>query len=212
MKKNKLLIALTIAACSGAAIANDKIDYSFGLKSWNHKLKDDVTTQNTSATILSATAKKGNYFVATSFFMPTTYGLSSTAYSVRKDTDLAFGYSINPNISALIGTKRLSVDHSSSSDSTLNVTYIGANGFTSIGEETFLFGQLTHSLNTKESTVGYTYPAGYKSTYSSLEAGLGYVLNKNTQITGGYRKQIFNPNVGSGTALSGIIFGISITP
>jgi len=59
MKKNKLLIALAIAASSGVAMADeDKVNYSFGLKSWNHKLKDDVTTKNTSATILSATAKK----------------------------------------------------------------------------------------------------------------------------------------------------------
>ena len=209
MLKNKFLIALAIVTCSSAVMADDKIDYSFGIRSWNHKFKETVTTQSTSASIVTATAKKGNYFVATSFFMPTTYGLSSTAYSVRKDTDLAFGYSINPNISALIGTKRLSVDHSASSDTTLNVTYIGANGFTSLGEETFLFGQLTRSINLKDSSI----PAGYKVTYSSYEAGLGYVLNKNTQITGGYRTQIFDPSPsGTSTTLTGIIFGVTITP
>ncbi len=208
MLKNKLLIALAIAAFSNVVLADDKVDYSFGIRSWNHKFKETVTTQHTSASIVTATAKKGNYFVAASFLMPTTYSYG-TAYIIRKDTDLAFGYSINPNISVLLGTKRISIDQSSSTDSTMNATYIGANGFTSLGEETFLFGQLTRSINLKDSSI----PAGYKVTYSSYEAGLGYVLNKNTQITGGYRTQIFDPSPsGTSTTLTGIIFGVTITP
>jgi hypothetical protein len=209
MKKNKLLIALAIAACSSAVMADEEISYSFGLKSWNHKLKETVQTSNTSSTIVSFTAKKGDYFLAASFLQPTTYS-DSSGYFIRKDADIAFGYSLNSNFSALLGTKRLGVTETSGAPTTVNITYLGANGFTAIGEKTFLFGQLTRSIKLKDSSVPAS--SGYSSTFSAYELGLGYVLNKNTQVTAGYRTQIFDPNSGVSTVLPGIIFGVNLTP
>ena len=77
MKKNKLLIALSIAACSGAAIANDKIDYSFSLKSWNNKISQGTSTNQVNGTVISATAKKGDFFITGSRLLPVTYTNSS---------------------------------------------------------------------------------------------------------------------------------------
>ena len=72
MENNKLLIALSIAACSGAAIANDKIDYSFSLKSWNNKISQGTSTNQVNGTVISATAKKGDFFITGSRLLPVT--------------------------------------------------------------------------------------------------------------------------------------------
>ena len=209
MKKNKLLIALAIAACATTALADDEINYSFGLKSWNHKFKQDSVTDNTSGTILSATARKGDYFVTGSALMPTTYTFEAGSNLIRRDTDIAVGYSLNSNVSLLAGQKRIGVrmyevDTDSTSNSTISISYLGLNGFTSIGEQSFLYGTVTRSFKAKDSS-------NTESTkFSSYEAGVGYIINKNTQLTAGYRYQRFSDS--STTTLPGIIFGVNITP
>jgi hypothetical protein len=50
MKKNKLLIAFAFAACSGAVMADDKIDYSLSVKSW----QNNINVSNTSTNGISA--------------------------------------------------------------------------------------------------------------------------------------------------------------
>jgi hypothetical protein len=213
MKKLKFLIALAFAACSTSVVADEGINYSFGLKSWNHKLKTTggSATENTSATIVSATARKGDYFLATSFFLPTTYSLSGQ-YILRRDTDYALGYSLNSNFSALLGSKRVGVRQYNSgwTNSAINMTYLGLNGFTPIGENTFIYGQVTRSIKLTDSSI----TDGTKETFTGYEAGYGYVLNKSTQLTVGYRNQKFSTNNSNyvSNTLPGIIFGINITP
>jgi hypothetical protein len=209
MKKNKLLIALAILACSSAVMANDDITYSFGLKSWYHNLKVQNSSGSTASPIVSATARKGDYFVATSFLLPTTY--SFDGYFVkRKDTDFAAGYALNSNFSALLGTKKITVDSYDTSweISTIKMTYVGLNAFTSVGENSFVYGQVTRSINLTDSSV----TDGSKSTFTGYEAGYGYLLNKNTQLTVGYRSQKFTNSGNPDTTLPGIIFGLNITP
>jgi hypothetical protein len=215
MKKNKLTITLAIAAfASGAFAADDEINYSFGLKSWNHKLKTtgSTDTENTSASIVSATARKGDYFLATSFFLPTTYS-KNAQYILRKDTDYAAGYSLNSNFSALLGTKKIGVRQYSSGwgSSTINMTYLGLNAFTPVGESSFIFGQVTRSIKLTDSSIT---AAGVKETFTGYEAGYGYALNKNTQLTVGYRNQKLSVNNSSysSNTLPGVIFGVNITP
>jgi len=207
MKKSKLLIALAIAACSSAVMADDDITYSFGLKSWYHNLKVDSSSASTASSILSVTARKGDYFLAVSSLLPTTYSFDSS-YLKRKDTDFAAGYALNSNFSALLGTKKINVDQYSSgwNYSTITMTYLGLNGFTPVGEKSFVFGQVTRSINLKDSSI----TDGTKETFTGYEAGYGYVLNKNTQLTVGYRNQKFATN--SNTTLPGVIFGVTVTP
>ena len=209
MKKNKLLIALAILACSSAVMANDDITYSFGLKSWYHNLKVQNSSASTASPIVSATARKGDYFVATSFLLPTTY--SFDGYFVkRKDTDFAAGYALNSNLSALLGTKKITVDsYDTSWDiSTIKMTYVGLNAFTPVGENSFVYGQVTRSIKLTDSSV----TDGSKTTFTGYEAGYGYLLNKNTQLTVGYRSQKFANSGNPDTTLPGIIFGLNITP
>jgi hypothetical protein len=46
MLKNQLFLAIALAICSTTALANDdKINYSFSLKNWNHKFKQSTSTE-----------------------------------------------------------------------------------------------------------------------------------------------------------------------
>ena len=214
MKKNKLLIALAVAACSTVAMADDDISWSFSVKDWNHKFKESVysnnpsgtKTDNVNATILSVTARKGDYFVTANALTPTTYSFTYGSNMIRRDTDIALGYSLNSNISLLAGQKRLGtqlfyIDDKSTTNSTLNIGYLGVNGFMSIREDIFLYGTLTKSYKTSDTTF-----TGFQNT----EVGLGYVLNNKTQLTVGSRYQkITSP---FGTNLPGIIVGANFTP
>jgi len=210
MKKNKLSVAILIVASSSVAMANDDITYSFGLKSWYHNLRVENNSASTAAPIVSATAKKGDFFLATSFLLPTTYSFDNF-FVKRKDTDFAAGYSLNSNFSTLLGTKRINVDSydTSWSSSTIKMTYVGLNGFTAVGENSFVFGQVTRSLKVTDSSA----TDGSKTTFTGYEAGYGYVLNKNTQFTVGFRNQKFvTTGDSTNTTLPGFIFGVNITP
>jgi predicted porin len=90
------------------------------------------------------------------------------------------------------------------------MTYLGLNGFTPIGENTFIYGQVTRSIKLTDSSI----TDGTKETFTGYEAGYGYVLNKSTQLTVGYRNQKFSTNNSNyvSNTLPGIIFGINITP
>ena len=96
------------------------------------------------------------------------------------------------------------VDTDSTSNSTISISYLGLNGFTSIGEQSFLYGTVTRSFKAKDSSTTES------TKFSSYEAGVGYIINKNTQLTAGYRYQRFSDS--STTTLPGIIFGVNITP
>jgi len=209
MKKNKLLIALAIATCSCAVMADDDITYSFSLKDWNHKFKQGSTsTEAVNSAIVSGTARKGDYFITASTLLPTTYSFGSGSELFRRDTDFALGYSINSNVSFLAGQKNIGVRQYNTSDGwtnyKINLTYIGVNGFTSIGEKTFLYGTFTNSVKGKTTDTNST------MKFTNYEGGLGYVMSKDTQLTVGYRNQKFTDT--SSTTLPGIIFGVNIIP
>jgi hypothetical protein len=213
VKNNKLLIPLAIAAfTSGAFAADDEINYSFSLKDWNHKFKQSSSTEAVNSPILSGTARKGDYFITGSSLLPTTYSFADGSQLIRRDNDIALGYSINSNFSLLGGKKNILVRTFSTSNAlsqyNINLNYLGANGFTAIGEKSFLYGTYTSSVSGKRTDTNVSVK------FSNYEAGLGYVLSKDTQLTLGYRNQKFSFASGSAynTTLSGLIFGVNITP
>jgi hypothetical protein len=209
MLKYQLFLAIALAICSTTALANDdKINYSFSLKDWNHKFKQSTSTEAVNSAVVSGTARKGDYFITASTLLPTTYSFGSGSELFRRDTDLALGYSINSNVSFLAGQKNIGVRQYNTSNGwtnyKINLTYIGVNGFTSIGEKTFLYGTFTNSVKGKATDSNST------MKFTNYEGGLGYVMSKDTQLTVGYRNQKFT-DTGS-TTLPGIIFGVNIIP
>jgi len=210
VKKNKLLIALAIAACSISAMADDeKISYSISAKMWNNQLQNngDISTESANTPIYALTAKRGDYFATASFLVPTTY-TRGTTYTYRRDADLALGWSLNPNISLLVGQKVINAPRTSSGtrhDETAHFSYVGANGFTSISESQFLYGTVTRSFKGKDTSDG-TVQTVKLTTY---ELGYGYVLNKSTQLSAGYRMQKIDVTGDSGAKIPGLLFGAS---
>ena len=202
MKKNKLLIALTIAACSGVAIADDKIDYSFSLKSWNNKISQGNNTNNVNGTVISATAKKGDFFITGSRLLPVTYTNSEGTAFGRQDSDIALGWSFNPNLSVLGGKKIIG-----SSSGSFNIPYFGLNGFSSINEKSFLYGTFTRSPKVSASA---TITRGGTITFTNYEGGYGYLWDKSTQLTAGYRSQTLS-NVNPSATMAGVIFGANFS-
>jgi hypothetical protein len=208
VKKNKYLIALAIAVCSSLAFADEEINYSFGLKSWNNQFKDGSNTlENTTSTLLSGTARKGDYFVVAAFVLPTTYARDNQALIIRRDADLALGWSVMPNVSLIVGQKRLGArnyrtDKFYWENEIINFSYLGANGFQMISDNTYLYGQVNSSFKGKSNLT----TTGVKLT--TYEAGLGYVINKSTQLTGGYRLQKFSAD--GNVDMSGLTLGVNI--
>jgi hypothetical protein len=215
MKKNKLLIAIAIAACSTAVMAADEeINYSLNFKSWNHKIKSSSSSGAVNATVMSGTARKGEFFITGSMLIPTTYYFGDGSYLDRRDTDIAAGWSIRPNIALLGGAKRIASNNydfagtsSSLSVSKWNFNYVGINGFESIGEKSFLYGTYTRSFS------GNRTKDGAKATglaFTTYEAGLGYVLSKETQLLAGYRSQKISGDT-SNPVLSGLLVGANFS-
>jgi hypothetical protein len=208
MKNNKLFIAFAIAAFSSTVMADDEISYSFGAKSWNHQFKSDSTKlETTTSTLLSITARKGDYFVVGAFVLPTTYARDNTDLIIRRDSDLALGWSASPNISLLVGQKRLGARNYDTDalvweNEVINLSYLGANGFKMINESTYFYGQVNSSFKGKSNLTTT------KVKLTTYEAGLGYVINKNTQLTGGYRMQKFSAD--SKVDMSGLTLGFNI--
>jgi hypothetical protein len=210
MKKHKLLISLAIATFASVAMAEDAISYSFSLKDWYSKAKvGSTSSESTNSPIVSATARKGDYFVTASTLLSTTYSFGSGSELFRKDADLALGWSVHPNVSLLLGQKNAGIrEYNTSKGWTnygVNLTYLGANGFTSIGEKSFVYGTYTQSFKGHDGALGGT------MKYTSYEGGYGYVLSKDSQLTVGYRSQKFSASDGTST-LPGIIFGVNMTP
>ena len=221
MKINKLLIAAAILACSTSVIAdNEKIDYSLSIKSWNNVLStrnsssSGITTPSQNAPIIAIVARKGDYFVAANALLRSTYTYS-TSYMSRTDYDIAFGYRATENISILGGYKTLIVVDGSQTNwkETNTGFFIGASGFSSIADQSFAYGNIQYVPNMKHKTTANEYYRNQK--FTSTEFGLGYIVNKSTQLTGGYRYQIFDSyNItrsrSENAKLDGIIFGLNI--
>lgn len=188
-------------ASSFTVMASEDVDFSVSLKTWSGTLNDDRGKSDEAfGSVLTGTAKRGNYFVSVSTLIPTTYVFSDGSYDTRRDNDVTAGYSLNNNISLLAGIKKINII-SSDGNGSLTPKYFGINGFSSIGENSFIYGTATRSLKAKSSR-------GYSYTYQSYEAGYGYLLNKSTQISAGYRVQLakFDNTV----KVPGLIFGVSL--
>ena len=83
----------------------------------------------------------------------------------------------------------------------------GINGFESIGEKSFLYGTYTRSFS------GNRTKDGAKATglaFTTYEAGLGYVLSKETQLLAGYRSQKISGDT-TNPVLSGLLVGANFS-
>ena len=210
MKKNIIVSALALSIFSINAMADDdKISYSISAKMWNNQLQNngDISSESANTPIYALTARKGDYFATASFLVPTTY-TRGTTYTYRRDADLALGWSLNSNVSLLVGQKVINAPRTSSGtrhDETAHFSYVGANGFTSISESQFLYGTVTRSFKGKDTSDG-TVQTVKLTTY---ELGYGYVLNKSTQLSAGYRMQKIDVTGDSGAKIPGLLFGVS---
>ena len=206
MKKNKLLIALAIAASSGVAMADeDKVNYSFSLKSWNNKISQGTSTNQVNGTVISATAKKGDFFITGSRLLPVTYTNSEGSTLIRNDSDIALGWSFTPNLS-LLGGKKI-IGSGGSTTGGFNIPYFGLNGFSSLDEKSFLYGTFTRSPKVSASA---NITSSGTITFTNYEAGYGYLWDKSTQLTAGYRSQTLS-NVNPSATMAGVIFGANFS-
>ena len=214
MLKNKLLIALAIAACSTVVTAENKeINYSVGLKNWNHYLKDSTGKTNyVNTAIISLTAKKDTIYMTGSIFLPSTYKFSTGGtYMDRSDADIALGWMVKDKITLLGGIKKVNTTNHNYSGSNTNVTdtiynfnYVGVNFFNAINENQFLYGTVTRSLNGTLSRGGVKTTG---NTITTFEAGIGHTLSKETQLTLAFRNQDAKLSDGGNPKLFGLIFG-----
>ena len=205
MLKNKLFVALAIAAFSNVVLADDKIDYSFSLKSWNNKISQGTSTNQVNGTVISVTAKKGNFFITGSRLLPVTYTNSSGTTLIRNDSDIALGWSFSPNLS-LLGGKKI-IGSGGSSTGGFNIPYFGLNGFSSINEKSFLYGTFTRSPKVSASS---NITSNGTITFTNYEGGYGYLWDRSTQLTAGYRSQTLS-NLDPSATMAGVIFGANFS-
>lgn len=193
MKKNKLLLAFAIAACSTAVMADDEIKYSLAIKSWNNTSNianntTNVNTQGNNSPIVTLTAIKGDYFVSANYMLESSYRYK-TVWLSRKDYDYSVGYRYTNNLSFVGGQSVLQFKDGSQTNwvETTTAYFLGAAGFEMLTDKIFVTGNYKHIPSMKVSTTGTDYYRDMKGF--SSEVGLGYVLNNTTQLTVGYRYQ-----------------------
>jgi hypothetical protein len=207
MKKFKLLLAIFVTVFLSSAMADEEINYSLNLKNWNMKVSGCCEWPAANVTNISGTVRKGDYFATASFLLPASLIRSDGTYAFRRDADFALGWSMNSNVSFLGGAKRIgssSYDFSGSSSSitpnVMNIVYVGVNGFSSLSEKTYVYGTGLRSLKVTQTGDSST------TTFYSYEAGIGYLLEKNVQLSVGFRSQHVDNT--DKTTLDGVIFGL----
>lgn len=215
MKKNKLFVALVIAAFTSGAFAadDDKIDYSLAVKSWNNSVNvanksTNITTQSANAPIYTFTARKGDYFISANYMMESSYRYK-TVWLARKDRDLTFGYRYTNNLSFVGGQSNLKFKDGSYSNWVETTTgyFLGVAGFQMVSDKFFVTGNYKNMPSLKVSTTGTDFYRGMKGFSSEL--GLGYTLNDTTQLTAGYRfQQIKDYNITQSRSETNTIKGI----
>jgi hypothetical protein len=94
-----------------------------------------------------------------------------------------------------------------SSSGSFNIPYFGLNGFSSIDEKSFLYGTFTRSPKVSASA---TITRGGTITFTNYEGGYGYLWDKSTQLTAGYRSQTIS-NVNPSATMAGVIFGANFS-
>jgi len=226
MKKNKLLIALAIAACSTAVIADDeKIDYSLSVKTWHNNLyvanKDtNITLQAANSPIIGLTAKKGDYFVTVQTMMESSYHTVSSptnsTWLARKDLDFAFGYRYNPNVSLIAGYKTLWMKDGSQTNwlERHSGVYFGVAGFKPVTDSVFAYGNFTYAPSmSNEGTSVIDNTNSIK--FMNYEVGAGYTLTNTSQLIAGLRtQQVKDYNVtmsrSEKVVMKGLILGVNV--
>ena len=225
LKKLSIAIVLSVASIGAANAQSDDVKFSVGLKAWNHDFKikqaskdfsgDANTNFNPTAPLVSLTAKKGDYFVTFSTLLPTIYPLQGGDLK-RGDNDIAIGWSFTPGYSALIGHKTIkSKNYETGKEwntrtSTDKGAFLGLTGAQALEDRWFAYESIVYMPSMKTSDQ-----PNVKGTFTTLEAGLGYAVNTQTQLTVGYRSQVYDikdePNKYSQKAkMNGLIFGVSV--
>ncbi len=227
MKFARTAIVLAAALGAGSAMAQD-IQFSGGLKAWNHKFKVDArdlsgggsetSNFNATSTLLSLTARKGDYFVTYSTLLPTTYALDGGDIK-RQDTDIAVGWSFMPGYSVLLGQKVIKSKGYNTDRESWNADpsvsdkgmFLGLTGAQPLKDRLFLYESIAIVPKMKSSNQ----PSA-STKFSTLEIGLGYALDTKTQLTLGYRQQVYKQSDSARNGfnqkvnLDGIIFGASV--
>lgn len=226
MKFNKISAAILLSVTSMGAVhaQSDEVKFSAGLKAWNHSFKIKTTSPNGSgdgnsdfnatAPLVSLTAKKGDYFATYSSLMPTVYPLEGGDLK-RSDTDIAVGWSFTPGYSVLFGHK--SIDSKNFNNNTWNTPnsndkgyFFGVTGAQMLQDKTFAYESFVYAPKMTNSDQ-----TNAKITFTTLEAGVGYAIDAKTQLTVGYRAQIYDLKDDSirytqKVNLNGLIFGASV--
>ena len=226
MKFARTAIVLAAALGAGSAMAQD-IQFSGGLKAWNHSFDlnagntrgsaTDKSNFNTTSTLLSVTARKGEYFLTYSMLLPSTYALNSGDIK-RQDSDIALGWSFMPGYSVLVGQKNIKTkgydldrqSWSASASSTDKGTFIALTGAQSLQDRIFAYESIAYLPKMKNDTEPNS-----SIKFTTLEVGLGYTLDTKTQLTVGLRNQSYDladpsrSNYRQKVKLNGLIFGAS---
>ena len=221
MKKNKLIIALAIATCASAVMADDdKIDYSLSVKTWHNTLyvanKDtNITLQAANSPIIGLTAKKGDYFVTVQTMVESSYhtvSSSTSTWLARKDLDFAFGYRYNPNISLIAGYKTLWMKDGSQTDwlERHSGVYFGVAGFKPVTDSVFAYGNFTYAPSmSNQGTASIDVTNSIK--FMNYEVGAGYTLTNTSQLVAGFRtQQVKDYNVTQSRSEKAIMKGITL--
>jgi len=210
----KIAIFLTALMLASIAVhADDDINYSFSTKIWNTTIRNNGSpaTQSANAPIISGTIKKSDYFLIGNYLLPASY-TEGTDYTTRHDIDLAAGWSFSSNFSLLAGQKQIVANkfdfNGCASCETVNISYLGLNGFAAVTNKHYFYGTVTKSFKATDKT-----PTGDTSIkFTTYEGGYGYVMNKNTQLSIGYRYQRFDVTGSGGANIPGVIVGVTLIP
>jgi len=226
MKFARTAIVLAAALGAGSAMAQD-IQFSGGLKAWNHSFdinagnrlgsSSDSSNFNTTSTLLSVTARKGEYFLTYSMLLPSTYALN-TGDIKRQDSDIAVGWNFMPGYSVLVGQKVIKSkvydldlqSWNNSSTSTDKGAFIALTGAQSLKDKFFAYESIAYAPKLKSSPE-----TNSSIKFTTLEVGLGYALDNKTQLTIGVRNQKYDlsdpsrGNYNQMVKLNGLIFGAS---
>jgi len=217
--KKFYILALAVFAISAMA-DEDKVDYSLNIKAWSNSIhvedrNTNVTTMNSVGPIVALTARKGDYFVSGSTMMPASYTYQTT-WLKRRDTDVAFGYKYNQNLSLVAGYKNVSMTDGSQANwvEQHSGVYLGISGFKLLTEKAFAYGNLAYMPNMSNSGTS-SVDVMNKGNFISYEYGAGYALTSSTQLTLGYRvQQVKFYNVTQSrdekSTMQGLVFGVNV--
>lgn len=196
MKSRYLIATLCLSAfVSSVLAAEDKIDYSLSVKSWNADIKVDLGAAGSGSTtkgnspIIGLTARKGNYFASVSALLESSYNFNTATVS-RKDFDVSAGFRATENISVIGGYKALTMkDHSISNYVEEHAgAYAGLAGFKLLNNTDFIYGNFwVVPKMTSSGTAAVDKLEDFKA--QNYEIGFGRALTPSTQVTVGYRTQ-----------------------